>query len=303
MIPSNYPTWVERIVHANDAQEEGDSPVVTLPIWSYQFPRISVGRKGIDRDGSPSRLPVRIDWETTTVLPVGEERELRGRLRSLGWDETFTAHLSAEGVLTSLPEGTPPALPPRTRRAVVTGGNSAIWEMGMSLERMVRARISEINLSVGAEVCATSAGALDPVSVEQVVTEIHLGREGEDRSVIRRAIEACLKPETFDRVEITRYLTQRMKARTVERVRDALGDPRIGFKVRAVYREENPRTLDELLQAYRKKYPNDSLGKQVAIAALGTGIMPSVTALSLDEEYVGDTRYALTDDGKIVSVQ
>lgn len=299
----SYPSWLESIVHARDASAFPSSEtLVALPVWSFREPVISVGRKGRVHGGGIALLPVRVAWERGSVVPAGKTT-LRGVIRGLGWDEPFEAQMDAFGDVHGLPHGSHGASEPgRIRDRLVTRGATARWEIGMSLERVIRKHMHEINLSVGAEIGDSREGALDPVLLEQVVTDMHLGREGEDRSVIHRAIDKCLEPDTFDRVDISRYLSVRMRARATERIRDALGDPRIGFKVRAVYRDVKPTTLEELLDAYRKRYPNDHLGKKVALTALSTEIAPSARADSLQEENGVADRYSRNEDGDIFAV-
>lgn len=263
---------------------------------------ISVGRKGLAPGGGVADLPVRIVWDQGSVIAFSGAQSISGRLRGLGWDEGFEVTIDEHGSISGLPHGSHDASEPgRIRERLIARGSMARWEMGMSLERLVRKRMHEINLAVGAEIGNSRDGALDPILLDEVVTDIHLGRDGEDRSVIHRAIDKCLEPDTFDKVEVSRYLNVRLRARATERIRDALGDPRIGFKVRSVYRDIKPSTLDELLDAYRKKYPNDRLGRGVAIAALGTEVAPSARADSFDEENGVGTRYARTEDGDIVA--
>lgn len=300
----SYASWLESILHGRDAQALSDVPLICLPLWSMRPARISVGRKGIAHDGGVADLPVRIDWEGGSVIEAGTQRTLRGRLRGIGWDETFEASISATGSLTGLPDGATVREPvEQSRRTIIARGSTARWEMGMALERLVRRRMQELNLSVGAELGGSRQGALDAVTLEQVITDMHLGRDGEDRSVIHRAIDKCLEPDTFDRVEVSHYLAVRMRARSIERIRDALGDPRIGFKVRSVYREVAPSSLDELIDAYRSRYPSDRLGRKVAIAALSTDVAIDAATDSLHDENDPLSRYALTEDGDIVAVK
>jgi hypothetical protein len=262
---------------------------------------ISVGRKGISDDGSVANLPVRIVWDGSSVVPVGDARTLSGRIFGIGWDERFDAGIDAEGNVTGLPEGSHPASSPsRSRSRLIARGSTARWEMGMTLERLTRKMMGDINKVVGAEIGSSRIGALDPVLLDQVITDIHLGRDGEDRSVIHRAIDKCLEPETFARVEVSRYLSVRMKARATERLRDALGDPRIGFKVRSVFREVKPASLEELLAVYNERYPGDRLGRKVALAALTTEIAPEARSDEYDEENVGASEYALMEDQELV---
>lgn len=301
--PQSYASWLESMIHAREARPFLSSEtLIALPVWSMRHAMISVGRKGLAPGGGVADLPVRIVWDQGSVIAFSGAQSISGRLRGLGWDEGFEVTIDEHGSISGLPHGSHDASEPgRIRERLIARGSMARWEMGMSLERLVRKRMHEINLAVGAEIGNSRDGALNPILLDEVVTDIHLGRDGEDRSVIHRAIDKCLEPDTFDKVEVSRYLNVRLRARATERIRDALGDPRIGFKVRSVYRDIKPSTLDELLDAYRKKYPNDRLGRGVAIAALGTEVAPSARADSFDEENGVGTRYARTEDGDIVA--
>ncbi len=301
-LPDSYAAWLESIVHARDASAISDAPqYVCLPVWSFRPSIISVGRKGRADDGGVADLPVRLSWDLGSVVPV-EDATLHGSIIGLGWDERFSCQIDGDGIVTGLPDGAHPASEPLSSRDRITSrGRTARWEMGMSLEQMIRRRMSEINLAVGAEVGGSVEGAVDPVLLDEIATDLHLGRDGEKGSVIHRAIEACLDPEAFRRVEVSRYLSVRLRARATERIRDALGDPRIGFKVRAVYREINPSSLDELIETYRERYPNDHLGRKVAINALSTGVTVDSATFSLDEEIVASSLYAQIDDEHIVA--
>lgn len=308
-LPISYASWLEAMIHSADAVDVPDERLVTLPVWSLRPARISVGRKGVASDGSVAMLPVRIIWDGSSVVPVGVARDLPARLFGLGWNETFTAHIDEHGEVTGLPDGAHEASQPaRSKTRLRARGSTARWEMGMTLERLTRKMMNDINRTVGAEIGSSREGALDPVLLDQVITDIHLGGVNkfgvpEDRSVIHRAIDKCLEPETFDRVEVSRYLTVRMKARATEKLRDALGDPRIGFKVRSVFREVKPATLEELLSVYNERYPGDKLGRKVALAALSTEIAPHARADQFDEENVGATEYALLEDEELVLIR
>jgi hypothetical protein len=267
--------------------------IATMPSWAWVLPVIDVGKKGRASDGRRIRMPSRLVWSggPVIVLAPGVPVELEWHLTCLGHDSHGTVSVlysEDSGVQTSGSTGsdTPPLwgefssprLAQRLLRGIVNQGVHGRWNLVSSLETFTKKKLIHANTTVAAELGEFAehaiAAVLDDIAIEELLSEMLYGH-GES-SVITRMVDRSLLPETFQRVDPMHYFAVGIRARAEEAIRRRIGDPKIGPKIRRVLVRSKATTLDELLIAYKKAHPNDSLAKKRAIAALTAG--PEIAA-------------------------
>lgn len=297
-------TWLDRICgwlaridagrHARTLLAEGTIPaagaVVVLPAWAWAHPKVDVGRKGRGYDGSVLRLPVRLDYTcgpvvlhargTSTVISwsgLGLGREDTGTItitdqpgqveadRLRDWDGQLPTHVTA---------GPESANRIRiTLNHLITDGDNARWELLHHLESTYIHRVMAAAAGkVLAEVGDGAQSGVDAVTVETLVTGFTFGNPGEGPSRMTQIIEAALVPSRFRKVDPGRWLVVEVQRSCERYVRKYLGDPRIGSKIRRLLRElpDSPESIQELVEAYARRHPEDRLAAPRAIQALTT---------------------------------
>jgi hypothetical protein len=287
--------FIDDIIAGEAAESLADSgtvlsvgTLVVLPSWAWRVPKIDVGRKAKSSDGRQRLMPARIVWEGGPVreLPIGEELEIRWTVTGLGHNETgvSTVRTIADSGVQLVPH--PGAeIPPQMRgfvspnqlarflRALVKTGIEARWALMTSLETFTKNKLAAANTAVAAELGGhhkhVIPSVLDEISLDSLLTQMLYGTGGS--SVISRMVERSMTPTTFDRVDPMHWFAVNIRARAEEAVRQRIGDPKVGPKVRRIMEISQAATMDELLDAYRAVYPKDSLAKKRAIAALSAG--------------------------------
>ena len=132
----------------------------------------------------------------------------------------------------------------------------------------------------------TSAGD-DEVTFEQIVDRMTLGYEDE-KGVQRegsavRLLQLCLEPDAFLRVDPLRRINAHLERDCKVEIRQAIGDTRLGPKIRAVARELN--TSDDLaiVAACRERYPGDFIALDRVVQAMSVRPETIPTWVSLEE--------------------
>ena len=287
-----------------DAQETTDGCIIILPSWAWIIPVIDVGKKGRSQDGVRQTMPSRLTWTPSPVLsaPYGDV-EVSWRLSGLGHNRSGTATIPVGGALSQAPT-TEVRLDDqiavaasirhtildsqrvRTLRGLVKDGVTARWELMSGFEQFTRAKVQSANNTVAAEIAQHKgiplAGVIDDITVDDLVAKLMYGHGG--TSTIQRMIDSALAPDRFNSVDPMHFFTVGIRARAEEAVRRHIGDPKVGPKVRRVFAKAKVSTLPELIEAYRQLYPNDSLGKNRALAALSAGADIATTQRMLREE-------------------
>lgn len=256
------------------------------PSWAWLFARVNVGRKDRAADGSRLRLPVRVAWSTGPIVLVepGTTRTEDWSAAGLGHSNLGTVPVTAnerlydariEATETGMPHEV--SLPVLSRseiitalQALVVAGATSRWEALSYLEPYTRRALTLAHSNVANELSiqwGTHRAVLDETKLESIASQMLLGDE-EHPGKVTQMLERCLKAETFTKVEPLKYIKESLRRDANTEVRRAIGDPHIGTKIRKVARELGLRDLDDIIEAYRTRYPSDRLSKDRALAAL-----------------------------------
>lgn len=268
--------------------------VARLPQFFFGESAIPLGRKDQPDHGFGRLLmPLRLDWQPGPVVLVGASGQrlswsLHGlghrgagdlRLYSIPPDErppVGAVDFSAQGGGT-LRDGLPgpagyvrqsPLTVRRTLLSLQQQGEVARWELVTSLEDHIAGAVARACAGLAREFGTSSV--LDPVGQAEVTNTILYGHGQQDSAVFRLVKRMCA-PRTFDRVDPSRYMRTELNRTAWEAVRRKLGDPKLGARVRAVFLEHQPSSMQALLEKYAELYPEDMLGPARALAALSAG--------------------------------
>ncbi len=269
--------------------------LLVLPTWVWLPPIIDVGMKG----ASAGVMPIRVAWEPGPVvaLGAGQPATVRWRLSSLGHNASGTlettaadsdcVRLLAEGVNRTPYEA--PAQLTHLLRQLIRQGTEARWALLLGFESFVRSTLEKANAAVAAEITQHSGAiaerVLDDISLDDLATKMLWGEAGSS-SAVSRMIEQSVLPDKFRNVDPVHYFAVAIRARAEEAIRQKIGDPKVGPKVRRLFARGDITTLDELIAEYRRLYPRDSLAKKRALKALTAGAELSTRQLLLEEHYL-----------------
>lgn len=279
-----------------------DGAVVALPMWSWAYPGVDVGRKAFDYAGVPVRLPVRLDYEhgLVMVIPAATESKTAWTGAGLGLLGAGSIVFGVAGMDSDdLPELDAP-LPAAVRchfgtaggvvhdlTALVVAGSTAHWRLRTLLEKYVAKELRAAASRVVGEISQGRGGALDETGLQTLVDQFVYGdqeRPGQLDHILGRALD----PVRFLRVEPSRWLRLELHRDSERFVRTSLGDPTVGAKVRRVARDlgENL-SMESLLDAYHDAYPTDRLAAGRALSALSVSAGPLLRDHS-GEDYLLD---------------
>lgn len=269
--------------------------VVSMPMWVWKPSAGKVGRKSRSANGGELLLPVRVSWEpgALTVIGTGERSELEWTAAGLG--ATGTGQTVVEVVAPALSDQ-PCAIAdgqlPETLKIasqhqrmirrqltkIVEAGHASQWQATMNLQPYVEQEVRAAAARIGHEIAGNGQPAvilLDGTSMEAVIDTVMLGSD--DRvGAITRLLEKCLVPGTFVHVDPMKYIRGAIRRDSEEAVRVAVGEPRVGAKVRRHYRIHHPKTVEALIEGYRKEYPADRL----AINRAEKSLLPSLDPMA-----------------------
>lgn len=295
-------TRFEAIVNGDYAQailngDYGPLPtrgqIVTLPAWLWGPPTRSVGRKAAARGGGTLHLPTRVTWHGGPVQVIAAGTETTCEWSAVGVSGSGAGSATLATTNTAASEinelgtnGLPVRITaravtrPKMRKALaelVEAGKAAKWEAIVALEPFVEracARaLANISNELGGgptfewEASGATTRVLDNVSVEKVRDEMLLGSDTHPGAV-HQLLNRCLRPGSFRNVDPLRYISDSIRRDAEDAMRREIGDPRIGPKVRRMFRERPTSTLPELLQRYNAAYPADNIGSGRAARAL-----------------------------------
>jgi len=268
--------------------------VVVLPTWAWVVPAIDIGRKALRQDGRAMLMPVRLTWDG------GPVRILRpGAVTVADWSMVGMGHsacgrmdlnetlVRARAVLT---EDTAPVTEPspssvrlargrdvsHALQSLVGASKRARWEATMVLESYVERAVAGAVRVVSADILHGLAHAqaapdvLDETGLAQVRDQMLLGTS-EREGAVALLLKRCLAPVAFVRVDPLKYVTTDLRRAAELYVRQAVGDPPIGRKVRRVWRELPQATLEQLIATYNERHPSDDLSVKRAMRALTAG--------------------------------
>lgn len=282
--------------------------VVLLPAWDWRLPAMEIGRKGLEHgSGEQLLMPVRLDWGGNDALvrlvdPAAPSPTYRWTAHSMGWDDNgeIPSRRSRSGTRQGVRDGivaTGNNSAPGTRRRtladldeLVRAGRQAQWQLLFSLEPFVTSTVRKAHSAVSHEI-GEMTGRFQPVlhdtGIEQIVNVLMVGEPSAgvvDTPSVPRLLEQCLRHDRFTKVDPLMFLRRNLRRDAEDQVRRAIGDPRIGPKVRRVARQMPGSTVEEIVAAYRREHPQDKLSTARAEAALQVGSDPMARTVALDPE-------------------
>lgn len=287
---------------------EGHRDVHLLPVWDWRLPAMTIGRKGRDHEsGEALLMPVRLDFGGNDALvrlvdPQDPTPSYSWTAHSMGWTDrgelqsrssrSAARQARSAGIVTTGNNSAPGIV----HRAVedledlVRIGRQSQWQLLFSLEPFVASTVHKAHSAVSHEIGETT-GRVQPVlhdtGIEQIVNVLMVGEstaEGVDSPSVPRLLEQCLRHDRFTKVDPLMFLRRNLRRDAEEHIRRAIGDPRIGPKVRRVARRMPGATTEQVVAAYRLEYPQDKLSTARAEAALHVGSDPMARCVSLDPE-------------------
>ncbi|OCI32861.1 hypothetical protein [Oerskovia enterophila] len=169
-------------------------------------------------------------------------------------------------------------------RALVETGHLSTWLLRQRLTPIARRALEKANYAVAREVWGEGGPAtmLDQEQIEHLTTVMTLGESQDServtptgvtksaaaRNPLDRIIERLLVTSNFTRVDMHRYLSRAIRVEAETLVRQSVGDPHIGRKVRALAATKAYPDLATLIADYNALYPTDHLSVRRATAAL-----------------------------------
>lgn len=262
--------------------------VVRLPTWVWVAPRVDVGRRLSTPECS---LPVRIIWfrrPQVILVKAGDAHH------ALHWNADGLGH-SLSGVL-HIPQlsrwgaddsyqidgqrhGTTRARAQLlSRRCAVSqlkewvdDGIGARWVALGQLEAFARNILPKVQARVEMEINdGVEKRLFDESDIDPIINKIILGdgSMGDKCSRSISLIEKCLKPDSFARCDPQRLITVAVFRDVEEGLRNFIGDPHAGRKIRSIARGRIFDDIREIVDAYTACYPSEKLGVRRATAAL-----------------------------------
>lgn len=249
------------------------SRVHVLPTFLWVRP--AGGRK--ESDGHLHPLAVRWDGGPVHVVRSDESVEVAWSAEGLGMTRSGVCTLSAapaSGVFEDGGSHHADALvgieAARLLDGLVADEEPARWRALMILDDWVRYRSQAANQSISLEISDgdSSRGVLDDEQLEEAITQVVFGSEGR-HGRMRSALDRVTDPAASLSVDPVRYLSAEASRSISEAIRDQIGDPQIGPKIRRLARKMGIGIdLDDLVAEYQRLYPHDRLGRARAIQAL-----------------------------------
>ncbi len=281
--------------------EEGDLPVsggLFVPeSFGWMCSKINVGRKDNGRNGERLSMPVRLEWSEPLAV-LTENTELVWSTLSMGHDESGVCKVVLDdvgfedqvekdefGVPVFASVVTEPERVLRQRLTVIAEeGEMARWELRSLMAPRVRLMLRRAHFGVSHEVCAFQGMPdrllLDEVALESVITDFLYGVEGRIGK-LDAIVEKILTPESMRRVDPLRYVNRAVRRDAAEAIRQRVGDPRIGRRIRDVARDLDLRDVESVVAAVRDLYPKDKVSTDRVAAALSVQPDPMSGCLSM----------------------
>lgn len=277
--------------------------LVAMPTWTWATPApdFHTGRKSRARDGGTLRLPIRIEWDCGPVLLAvpGVQVIARWHAEGMGREASGTTVIAVDpasprpGVMdaaelavfdgklpsVAVAESVTGTLLRRDLHRMVETGRSSRWEVISGLEEsFVRNEVISAATRLSIDIFGpewASPSSLDEVALDTICNNLVLGTE-ERASAVQRMWQRALRPEAFRRCDPLMWVRRSLRRDAEEEVRRAIGDPRVGSKIRAVSRELGSVNIDEVVEAYSQRYPAD----QVAGGRASRALEPDLSAIS-----------------------
>lgn len=161
-------------------------------------------------------------------------------------------------------------------------GIEAAWKLSMRLESYLTELVRGASRRVAADV-GVMGGVLDDAAVEEVVGDLV------SRGKLLEWAKRLATTEKLMTQSMNSYLHINLRSMAETAVRRRIGDPHVGRKVRALFRETKARSMADFLALYHARYPKDAVGQERALAALSAGSLVETNALSFDEAIYEET--------------
>ncbi|MPV50148.1 hypothetical protein GCG21_09045 [Pseudactinotalea sp. HY160] len=288
----------------------GDVSLFVLPVWGWAHSRIDVGRKDlIPSTGGRYLLPVRLRAYPSHVIVSATATV--AHFVGVGMGHGLAGHTTCDPAAAPgvLPDGTltlPATWGPvasggaassgaasggvRVRRELdrlVAAGKEAYWRALALIESDLEEALHKATTAAAIDMPGAdpSRRALDAISLDTIRTTMVYG-EGASPSSAQRLVERCVQTATFARVDPQRFVLTHLRRDARAAVRKALGDPHIGSKVRRLAGEMEGASLEEVVAAYRLRYPADKLSTARAEAALSVAPHPNASTFPLNHDDV-----------------
>lgn len=279
---------VERIVHGRDAaaalaalpRGAVDGFVAVLPVWLWGPSKTQVGRK----DRAPGRaqlfMPVRVEWRGGSVRVFTDPVVAEARAMSAGYSHELRTELvpalgqtkACDGAVDVPAEFFAAASGVSIRgflTKLVEDGSLAYFEWLTLLGRKLRWMLERTHTSMSIELFGNSTMQfLDPVDIDQIADSMTLGDGGEAKPSAQRLAERCLDPGAFARVDPVRLVTVALRRDAREGLRRAVGDPKVGSRIRSVAKEIDSRDPQTVVDEYRRRHPQDRVSVTRVLKAL-----------------------------------
>lgn len=254
--------------------------LVALPLFDFRPALIKVGRKelghaliGMDATQKLS-MPVRRVYCAEAVLWTGGNATVSYRAEGMG--HVYAGNLSV-GPLTGYHDLVPvtgTAAVERELKALVAASKAAFWEWQTFAERILVKKLRKAHAAAAADYGRTRV--IDEVTFEQVFDRMALGYE-DDRGTqkdgaVGRLLKRCCKADAFQRVDPLKFINVDLAREAKMEIRLAVGDTRLGPKIRAVARELGATTDTAMIvAAYKLKYPGDYIAADRVVDAMSVG--------------------------------
>ncbi|GAB6857969.1 hypothetical protein [Microbacterium xylanilyticum] len=253
-----------------------------------------------------SRLINRVQWggfpgtnRTVLVLSEGDAVELGWVVEDSGHaPQTGSVTVSVHGGVATLSGAMPdPAWPGEvvrilegncrsSLRALADDGKAALFYLVDLLGPYARSSVESASRKVFREIHRlgedSSGGVIDREGVEQVISRLLYGRDGETSSVVTRLIVRTATTGHVIRKSTMAIMSRAIWSAAESQVRSLIGDPHQGRKIRQVAWDLKSTDPDLVLAEYRMRNPDDvARGRVIAALTAGATIAASGT-LSID---------------------
>lgn len=278
----------EMLENLDDIPDEGGLWVP--PSYGWMFSAINVGRKDRGANGERLRLPVRLEWDTPIVVLT---RSALKSKRKVSWLTYSMGHSGAGDCTVGLSESlfdpqtvitdafipTEALVPMNPRHqiiaeleALVETKRESYWNLMANLEPLavtyVKKAHSWLSRSVGSLTGFEDMPLLDRTAQEQVRCDFMYGNDAEPVSKLERIVARLLDPASMRKVDPLRYLNAAMRRDTQEAVRQAVGDNRVGVRLRDLAKNLGSTDVEVVVAAARELWPKDRISDDRVIAAL-----------------------------------
>lgn len=278
-----------------DAPDEPGA-LVLLPSFAWLEPRISVGRKTRNPDGTDFTLPVRLTYDESPVrtLKPNGSISVPYRVHGMGYDMvavlTVSTHIggSAEPVIKCDSAGVPRSMIVPTSTNVRREASRAFrdaqharWTLATEFLRPYLEHEADRALSA-LRSSSFHSGPVPEAVRDAVIDAIAFGISTKKQSdpPLLRLIDRCCDPEAFLRADPNKVVSRSLRRDTMNAARSVTGDTRLGMKLRGLAEELGPNVTPRALarEANRRGLSSAKITEEKARIALDY-VMPVNVAL------------------------